>query len=79
MRPRLSGIVLNDGDNPMDNQFLDTAQAAFHIGKSKSTLEWWRGLSPLRGPTFYRIGHRISYKTSDLDAFMHARVVRIEP
>ena len=57
-----------------NDQFLDTAQAAHYLGKSKATLEWWR--LEKRGPTFYRIGHRISYKQSDLDAFMEAgRVV----
>lgn len=52
------------------DQFLNTAQAAYELGYSKSTLEWWRGEGI--GPEYYKTGRRVRYKKSDLDAFIEA-------
>ena len=54
----------------LQDQFLDTAQAAHYLGYSKSTLEWWRGEGI--GPDHYKTGRRVRYKKSDLDAYIEA-------
>lgn len=56
-----------------DNQFFDTANAAHHIGYSKSTLEWWRNVG--RGPRYYKMSGRIRYRISDLNAWMESGLV----
>ena len=35
-----------------------------------TTLQWWRSTG--RGPTYVKIGRRVFYRTSDLDAFIAA-------
>lgn len=57
------------------DKLLDTAQAADHIGYSKSCLEWWRMVR--RGPVYHKVGGRIRYRKSDLDAFVESG--RVEP
>ena len=52
------------------DQFLNTARAAHYLGYSKSTLEWYRGQGT--GPVYYKTGHRVRYKQSDLDAHIEA-------
>ena len=59
----------------LKDQFLDTSQAAHYLGFSKSTLEWWRTLSPRRGPLFHKPGGRVRYRKSDLDAWMESGLV----
>ena len=56
-------------DSQTDPLF-DTAQAAFYLKFSKSTLEWWRGKG--EGPNYHKIGRRVRYKQSDLDAHFEA-------
>lgn len=56
--------------NSNSHQFLDTANAAYYLGYSKSTLEWWRGEGI--GPEYYKTGRRVRYKQSDLDAYIEA-------
>lgn len=55
----------------LKNQYLDTSQAAHYLGFSKSTLEWWRTLSPRRGPDFHKLGGRVRYRISELDAWVN--------
>ncbi|MCB1352648.1 MAG: helix-turn-helix domain-containing protein [Rhodobacteraceae bacterium] len=58
-----------------EDQFLDTANAAHYLGYSASTLEWWRTLSPRRGPRYYKMAGRVRYRQSDLDAWMENGLV----
>ena len=51
-------------------QFLNTANAAHHLGYSKSSLESWR--VERTGPNYYKTGRRVRYKKSDLDAYIEA-------
>lgn len=57
-------------DTQNDHQFLDTAQAAYELGYSKSSIEGWR--SDGIGPEYYKTGRRVRYKKSDLDAYIEA-------
>ncbi|MEP4198112.1 MAG: helix-turn-helix domain-containing protein [Aliishimia sp.] len=54
----------------IQNQFLNTAQAAHYLGYSTSSLEAWR--CDGRGPTYYKMAGRVKYRKSELDAFMEA-------
>ena len=52
----------------LEDRWFDTAQAANYIQYSESRLHQWRAEGA--GPTFYRLGSRIRYKQSDLDAWI---------
>lgn len=54
----------------LQDQFLDTAQAAYELGYSKSSLETWRGEGT--GPVYHKTGRRVRYKLSDLNAYIEA-------
>lgn len=59
---------------------LNKKEAAAYLGLSKLTLEKWQ--REKRGPTYYKIGKLVKYKTEDLDAFIEASRVEnsiIEP
>lgn len=57
-------------DTQTEDLFLNTANAAHRLGYSKSSLETWRGEGV--GPDYYKTGHRVRYKISDLDAYIEA-------
>ncbi len=46
---------------------FDTKAAAKYLGVAPQTLHNWRFLR--RGPAYHRVGRRIYYLRSDLDAF----------
>lgn len=52
---------------------LDTREAARRLGVSPSLLEKIRCYAPESGPRFVKIGRRIVYRVSDLDAWASAR------
>lgn len=52
---------------------LNSAQAAKHLGLSKSTLDKMRMEG--RGPRYLRVGSRCFYRPADLDAYLEAAVV----
>jgi hypothetical protein len=57
-------------------EMFDTVAAAIYVGGadsplSQKTLENWRCSG--RGPRFYRVGGRIRYSKSDLDAWLDER------
>ncbi len=54
--------------------WLDQKDAAERLCLSPFTLRNWRNDG--RGPRFYRVGSRIIYKASDLDAFVEAHASR---
>ncbi len=51
--------------------FLDTRRAAKVLGMSSRTLEKWRGLGT--GPPFLKLGRRVLYSTTDLEAWIRSR------
>jgi predicted DNA-binding transcriptional regulator AlpA len=56
--------------------YLDPVEAAEFLGVSPRTMETWRRVRS--GPTFFKIGHLVRYKTSDLRAWLeaHRRVAK---
>ena len=57
----------------MNNQKLNTEEAASHLGIRPNTLEVWR--CKHKGPRYSKIGTRVLYDVSDLEAFFMARAV----
>jgi hypothetical protein len=53
---------------------LDTQPAADYIGVKPHTLEVWR-CTGRYGLPFLRVGGRIKYRVSDLDAWLASRTV----
>lgn len=58
-----------------DNIRMSPQEAAQYLGTADSpvpmnTLNWWR--SQGRGPAFIKMGTRVQYLKSDLDAFLAA-------
>lgn len=51
-------------------KWLDTKQAAKHMGFAAGTLENWRLQEPRRGPDFRRIGRAIRYDRAELDRYI---------
>lgn len=63
------------------HQLHSPASAAEYLGTedapvSKATLDWWRVKG--RGPSFVKIGRRVFYRQTDLDAFILAGVTAPE-
>ncbi len=52
---------------------MNGQQAAAHLGLSKSTLDKMRVEG--RGPRYLKVGSRVFYRQSDLDAYLEAAVV----
>ena len=52
---------------------LDTKRPAAHLGLASITLEKMRQAG--RGPRYLRIGRRVFYRCSDLDAYIERAVV----
>ena len=56
-------------DNP--NELYPPEQAGPYLGNTPcSTLQWWRTKG--RGPRYTKIGRKVFYRRSDLDAFIAA-------
>lgn len=52
---------------------MDVVQAATYLGLAKSTLEKMRGAG--RGPRYVKLGGRIFYRATDLDAYIDGAVI----
>jgi predicted DNA-binding transcriptional regulator AlpA len=50
------------------DEVLDLPQVARAIGTAESTLRYWRHLGT--GPKSFKIGRRVKYMRSDVDAFI---------
>lgn len=50
---------------------LETAEAAVYVGSTKKTLEKYRVVGG--GPRFMKLGRKVVYQVSDLDAWSDAR------
>jgi excisionase family DNA binding protein len=57
---------VSDSVAPM---YLSVQQAATYLGLSKSQLDIWRSQG-CGGPPFYKHGHLVKYKRSELDSWM---------
>ncbi len=51
---------------------LSTREAAEYLGVQPSTLEGWRFGRIDRQPNYFKVGRRVYYLRSDLDAFIEA-------
>jgi len=59
---------------PQSQQSLDTAAAAAYLGIEPGTLEVWRSTKRQIIP-YAKIGSRVRYSISDLDAWLQTRRV----
>lgn len=59
-------MTTRDTDDPL----MNTAQAAHYLSYSTDSLAHWRCKGV--GPTYLKIGGRIRYRKSDLEAFLNA-------
>ena len=55
-----------------NNKLLDDKQAAEYLTLSPGTLSVWRSTGRYALP-FVKIGHRVRYRLSDLDAWISSR------
>lgn len=62
-----------DKDPQTQCRFLSEEQAAKHVNLSTKTLQRYRTTG--KGPLFIKVGARILYDLSDLDAFMESHKV----
>lgn len=56
---------------------VESIAAAPMIGVSAATLKMWRRKKI--GPPYVRFGNRVRYRVSDLDAWLAAHTVTVEP
>jgi len=62
---------------PQDDPLYPPESAGEYLGDiPTSTLQWWR--HKRRGPAYVKIGHRVFYRKSALDAFLDAGIVEPE-
>ena len=61
-------------DNPNELYPPDDAGKILHT--PSSTLQWWRTKG--RGPRYVKIGRKVFYRRSDLDAFIASGEVQTE-
>ena len=61
-----------------DDPILPPEAACEYLGDvvKPATLQWWRVIG--RGPEYIKIGHRIGYRKSALDAFIKNGIVAPE-
>lgn len=62
-------------------ELRNTQEAGVYLGSPENpvppaTLQWWRWKKT--GPRYLKIGRRVYYRTSDLDAFIERGVVEVE-
>jgi predicted DNA-binding transcriptional regulator AlpA len=55
------------------SDLLNTEQAAAFVDLSVSTLEAWRKVN--RGPRYLRVGRKVRYRISDLEAWVNSCAV----
>lgn len=61
-----------------NDPLLTPADAGIYLsGVPPSTLQWWRSIG--RGPDYIKVGRRVCYRRSALDAFLAAGVRTPEP
>jgi predicted DNA-binding transcriptional regulator AlpA len=60
------------------NPLLTTEEAAEYVGWSKHTLIYWRRHEPDCGPPWVRIGRRVFYRLTDIDAWADEQGIPID-
>jgi len=66
---------MDSTSNPNQARRLSEREAAERLGISPRTLQFWRHRS--YGPAYLKLGRRVAYHPSDLDAFEAA--CRVQP
>ena len=61
--------------DPLD--LLTTKQVSAWTGAPAGTLGYWRCVG--EGPTYIKIGNNVRYRRADVDAWLEAQIVHIEP
>lgn len=56
-----------------DNDVMNGKAAAVYMDTTEGTLSTWRYLG--KGPRYYKVGRRVVYRRSDLDAWLEAHAV----
>lgn len=56
--------------NPIDDPLFDPTDAAEYLPSTTGTMQWWRHVG--RGPAYIKLGHKVYYRRSALDAFRAA-------
>ncbi|MGW5522271.1 helix-turn-helix transcriptional regulator [Gordonia sp. NPDC003950] len=60
----------------MTTEVMDTKEAAAYVCSTPRTLEQFRYLG--KGPKYYKLGQKVVYRRSDLDAWLDAHAVTPE-
>ena len=60
----------------MTDPLLPPEEAGAYLSTPPATLQWWRHLG--RGPKYLKVGRRVFYRQSALDAFLAAAEVEPE-
>lgn len=55
----------------MENRLLTVEEAAQHLRLSVNTLAYWRAIGT-KGPKWGKLGRRVFYRQSDVDAWIDA-------
>jgi len=58
----------------LNPELLNEQQAGAYIGISPGTLSVWRSVNRY-GIPYIKVGHRVRYRKSDLDAWLESRTV----
>jgi predicted DNA-binding transcriptional regulator AlpA len=60
-----------------ESDWLTEKEAARECNLVPKTMRNWRAMNPPRGPAFHRLGRKIRYARSDIDAWVKRN--RVEP
>lgn len=58
--------------NAVAPEYLSVRQASTYLGLSKAQLDVWRSKG-CGGPPFYKHGHLVKYKRTELDSWMASK------
>jgi hypothetical protein len=72
----VAALEISMSEEFMGDELLDEAEASVYIRTPAATLQWWRHKG--RGPTYLKVGRRIFYRSSHLDAFLTAAEIKPE-
>lgn len=60
----------------MTETIINVKQAAKVLGLSEDTLRWMRHVG--KGPKSFKIGRRIAYRESDINAYVNEQIAKEE-
>ena len=64
---------------PITSDLLDETRAAQYCHLSKKTLQAWRSARHENQPPFVKLGRRVFYRPSDLDAWINSNIQHASP